>query len=204
MKHVMFRSFSLAALIAASGCNLSGLLDPPAPGELSPLFTSIEGLPGYLDDADTPDPFEMPVRNIGEATVTVTGIHFEDLDGNAGESANFFDVENDTDTVEQNDQFILRFKWRTPGGVGQSALLVIESDAEVNPRLEVEVHSTDYAEPSDDAGVSEDAGSPAEDAGTSEDAGASADAGGDGDDAGNAADAGASGDDAGSSADAGA
>jgi len=199
---------SLSSLVFALGC-------PGEPGELRPLFDEIVGLPAYLVDPTPLPSFEMPLRNIGGTAVTISEFSVEDADGAEGQSASFIDLEFDVTTVEAEEQAVMRFRYRTPDGAAQSALIVVTTDSTTRPTIEIPVATVEYIPPVvDDAGTDDDAGAPPDggddddaglpvDAGGGDDAGAPVDAGGGDDDAGAPLDAGGGEDDAGAQVDAG-
>lgn len=187
---------SLASLVFTLGC-------PGDPGELRPLFDEIVGLPAYLVDPTPLPSFEMPLRNIGASAVTISEFSVEDADGAEGQSASFIDLEFDVTTVEPEEQAVMRFRYRTPGGAAQSALIVIATDSTTRPSIEIPVATVEYIPPVVfDGGDGDDAGAPP-DGGDDDDAGTPIDAGGGDDDAGTPVDAGGGGDDAGAPIDAG-
>jgi hypothetical protein len=168
----------LPALFVSVGC------EETVPSQLRPLFDTVL-LPGLPDpqcgepvldccfEEGTCEDVSFTVRNLGSAPVRVSGVSFEAVDGLEGDLDAFSDLVIDTPQIVQDDVAVIQFRYLTPGGLGRAAVIVVESDAEENPRLEVPVEATDFVpEPVDDAGVPEDAGNPVEDAGSPvEDAG---------------------------------
>ena len=136
----MNRSVCFFAVAVLAGA-LSGCPEEVEPGELRASFDPITGLPASVEPPATPFFFELPVRNIGETDVTISEVTFEEIDGAPGENANFTDVTLDVTAVARSEQAVIRFNYATPDGDAQSALMVIASDAEVNPRYEIEVHT---------------------------------------------------------------
>lgn len=182
----MERLFGIAGGVALAlgiaGCPMND------PGQLRPLFDSIAGLPGFLHpanaDPDDPDQagapidgwprFEMGVRNIGDVAVTITAVTMREANDAPGGDAFFGEPQVDAMTVEPDAQAVVQFTYATPNGQGQSAELVISSDAE-NAELVIPVASSDYVAVVEDAGDPEpdplpdggddDAGSEPDDAG---------------------------------------
>ncbi len=193
---------SLALLFAA--CT------PSTPTELVPTFDSLIGLPGLMpSDGCTTDDCcleagwcldveTLSLRNVGDGTITISSVAFTSDSDPA-----FKDLESSAMTLGPDEQANLRFRYTSPNGAAQQATLVIESDAAVNPTLEVPVETAAYTPPAEeDAGPTPDAGEPDSgvvvDAGPEEvDAGSEIDAGADAPDAGEDGDVDAGGDDAG-------
>ena len=145
------------------------------PSELRPLFDSLENLPGLPPETDCGadpnccleegwcrDVETLTIRNVGDRDVHVAAVRIAELDGHAGEESAFSKATIDLgegDALGPDEQLIVRFRYTTPDGAGRSAKIVIESDAEVNPTLEIEVHALDYAPLPPSDGGTNDAGS---------------------------------------------
>ena len=204
---------ALALAIAVMAVPFAGC-EEAVPTELEPFFTPILDLPG-LPDGET-GTFEMTISNTGSTDVNVDSVAIAEDPDAPGQDGSF-GAELDSTTILADDEGNLRVTYETPGGEAQAAIIVITSDAEVNPTLEIPVNAlayeppapadggtepTDSGTPADAGNPPADAGNPPADAGTPADSGTPADAGSD-TDAGAAADAGTPAD-AGSDTDAGA
>jgi|GEM_PF-2449630 len=206
---------ALALAIAVMAVPFAGC-EEAVPTELEPFFTPILDLPG-LPDGET-GTFEMTISNTGSTDVNVDSVAIAEDPDAPGQDGSF-GAELDSTTILADDEGNLRVTYETPGGEAQAAIIVITSDAEVNPTLEIPVNALAYEPPAPadggteptDSGTPADAGNPPNDAGNPPaDSGTPADAGNPPADAGNPpADAGTPADsgtpaDAGSDTDAGA
>ncbi len=153
---------SLAAPALFAGC--------PGSSELVPFFESFEGLPGLrpatecagggddccLADRWCLDVQTLSVRNVGSRTVTIDSVSFEDTGDAPGGAAAFSRLEAEPRELDPGEQTSVRFRYTTPGGEAQAATLVILSDADVNPRLEISATTLAYTPPGEnDAGPGE-------------------------------------------------
>lgn len=146
---------SLPLLLA--GCT------PSEPTELVPTFTSLTGLPGLppsdgcadedccLSAGWCLDVETLAVRNVGDGTVTIASVSFASDSDPA-----FKDLEISDTELGPDEQASLRFRYTSPNGAAVSATIVVESDAAVNPTLEVGVETLPYAAPDAGPGDEED------------------------------------------------
>ncbi len=118
---------------------LVGCGDPPTPSELRPGFTSIIGLPFDLCTGKGTVQGTLLLRNIGDTLVTIDSVAFEAAAGQESELSSFDAPVLDRKELLADDEAFVVFDYRVPGGVEQNATLVITSDADVKPRLEVPV-----------------------------------------------------------------
>lgn len=132
-------------LLLTLGCG------PTTPTELVPTFTSLTGLPGLppSDNCGTDDCClaagwcldveTLAIRNIGSTTVTIDSIAF------SGDSApSFKDLVISSNELGPEEQANVRFRYSTPTGAAITGTIVIQSNAEVNPTLEIDVETLAY------------------------------------------------------------
>ena len=130
---IALSAFSL--LSSCSGCERT-------PSELRPGFDSLV-LPSNFCSGEN-EPISLLVRNIGDDPVNLKSAVFEAVAGSDADLENFDDPAIEGDKLLADEVGFVRFTYRTPGGTGQKALLVIESDAAENPTLEVPVEATEF------------------------------------------------------------
>lgn len=141
---------------------------PSDPTELVPTFDSLVGLPGLAPESACTgddcclaagwclDVETLSVRNVGSRTVTISSAELAAHDDDPDGVDAFSDLVISALEVAPNEQASLRFRYTTPGGDAQKAKIVIVSDAEVNPTLEVVVQTDAYTPPGEqDAGQSD-------------------------------------------------
>jgi hypothetical protein len=148
--------------------SFSGLLsgcDPEEPGALRPSVTEVTNLPGYLIQPDDTPFAELILHNIGGTEVLIEDFTVEENADFPDGHNYFFDVDVGSTQIPSNVSTALRFSYQTPGGIGQQATLVILSDAEDTPKIEIPLASLDYVasnteEPTDGGDMPTDSGIP--------------------------------------------
>lgn len=132
-------------LLLAIGCG------PHTPTELVPTFTSLTGLPGLppsdgcsgedccLEAGWCLDVETLTLRNVGSSTVTIESVAFK-----GGSDPAFKELQLSAMELGPDEQANVRFRYTTPTGAAQSGTIVITSDAEVNPTLEIGVETLPY------------------------------------------------------------
>ena len=110
-----------------------------APSELRPGFDSLIGLPFNICTEEGQGAGSLLVRNIGDDTVKIDSVVFVAAEGQEAELSSFDEPELDKDTLLADDEALIQFFYRVPGGVEQNAVLMISSNAAENPELRVSV-----------------------------------------------------------------
>ena len=138
-----FRVSSLRrGLLAASALALlSTACNERFPSELRPGFDEMIGLPFNICTEEGNAPATLLLRNIGDDDVTIESVAFEADPEQPDAVSSFDEPVVDTDTLIADTEAFVRFGYRVPGGLAQRAILVISSDAAVNPTLEVPVET---------------------------------------------------------------
>lgn len=107
--------------------------------ELRPGFDSLIGLPFDICTEEGQGAGSLLVRNIGDDTVKIDSVVFAAAAGQEAELSSFDAPEIDKTELLADDEALIRFFYRVPGGVEQNAVLVITSNAAENPELRVDV-----------------------------------------------------------------
>ncbi len=134
----MMTTTKSAVLLAAMAAFSTGCAER-VPSELRPGFDSLIGLPFDICTEEGQGAGSLLVRNIGDDTVKIDSVVFEAAVGQEGELSSFDAPEIDVESLLADDEALIQFFYRVPGGVEQNAVLVINSDAEKNPVLRVDV-----------------------------------------------------------------
>ena len=130
------KPFVLLATVAAFSIACG---EERVPSELRPGFDSLIGLPFDICTEEGQGAGSLLVRNIGDDTVKIDGVVFVAAEGQEAELSSFDAPEIDTNTLLADDEALIQFFYRVPGGVEQNAVLVISSNAAANPELRVDV-----------------------------------------------------------------
>lgn len=109
------------------------------PSELRPGFEELIDLPFNICTEEGNSSVNLLLRNVGDDEVIIASVAFS-ADDTQPDGVTSFNapVVDDTTLLADGEAFV-QFTYRVPGGLSQRARLVINSDAEVNPTLEVPV-----------------------------------------------------------------
>ena len=133
MFRVVLTGVACFVVLVAAGCG------ERVPSELRPGFEELIDLPFNICTEEGDGSVNLLLRNIGDDEVTIASVAFT-ADSTQPDGVTNFNVPivDDTTLLADGEAFV-QFTYRVPGGLAQRAILAIQSDAEVNPTLEIPV-----------------------------------------------------------------
>ncbi len=141
----MFRSrdpFLVRVLLSVTTCaalSTTAACNERVPSELRPGFDEMIGLPFNICTEASVNPATLLIRNVGDDDVNIDSVAFKADPEQEAALSSFDEPVVDSDTLLADTEAFVRFSYRVPGGLAQRAILVISSNAAVNPELEVPV-----------------------------------------------------------------
>lgn len=135
----------MTATMALAVAALTGCVER-VPSELRPAISPMENLPVDICTEAALNPLPASVRNIGDDELTIASVAFA-ADPDQPDGLASFDAPSlDKTSLLAEEEAFIQFTYRSPGGVSQQAILVVTSDAAVNPTLEIPVSTSPITE----------------------------------------------------------
>ena len=110
--------------------------------ELRPAISPMTNLPVDICTEASLTPLAASVRNLGDDDIVIASVAFVADASQPDGLASFGEPVLDKTTLLGDEEAFIQFDYGSPGGVPQKATLVINSDAEVNPVLEIPVETS--------------------------------------------------------------
>lgn len=140
----MIRAVSSSSRMVWVGLVLVNGCAPRAPSELVPAISPLVGLPVNLCTEEALNPLPVQVTNVGDDDVTIESVAFVPHPDQPAGLASFDAPVVDTDTLLADGVAFIQFRYRSPGGVAQQAILRVLSDAQINPTLDISATTDDF------------------------------------------------------------